>query len=176
MDPSLATNVKELIVMGGNYQGVGNVTIAAEFNFYIDPVAAHIILEEFKCPIYLITWELSMRTFLSCQDIAKYCGKDNKRSKFQKTILAATNRIEEHESGFCDAVAVAVALYRDMITKHHKVYGTVELEGQHTKGMVLIDWNPQYRVIGKTKEPNLIIVDQIDEKLYRKVFMESTDA
>src|SRR5262245_12937699 len=33
-DPSLARNVKRLYVMGG---GVGNITPAAEFNFYVDP-------------------------------------------------------------------------------------------------------------------------------------------
>ena len=58
--------------MGGNYKGVGNVTISAEYNFFVDPYAAHIVLEEFtSCPTYLITWELSMRLFLSSNDVVK---------------------------------------------------------------------------------------------------------
>ena len=89
-------------------------------------------------------------------------------------ILAAKGRIEEHTSGFCDAVAVSIALYRDMIKKTHEVYATVELEGQHTKGMVVIDWNSKFRTEGGEFKENLIIVDQIDEELYRKVFLEST--
>lgn len=46
--------------MGGNYQGVGNVTSCAEFNFFGDPEAANIVLAESKCPIYIYPWELCL--------------------------------------------------------------------------------------------------------------------
>ena len=72
MNPSLSDNIKELFIMGGNYQGVGNVTMAGEFNFFVDPVAAHIVVEEFtSCPTYLITWELSRKLFLKSDDIVR---------------------------------------------------------------------------------------------------------
>ena len=123
MNPALPSTIKELFIMGGNYKGVGNVTIAAEFNFFVDPMAAHIVIEEFgpDCPTYLITWELSRQLFLKSDDIIRYCNAGNKRSDFKKVILAASNLLEKHTCGFCDAVAVAVALYRDMIKKTHKV-------------------------------------------------------
>eukprot|EP00111_Clytia_hemisphaerica_P017360 TCONS_00051374-protein len=174
LNPSLPSQLKELIIMGGNYKGVGNVTMAAEFNFWADPHAAQIVLEEFKCPKYLITWELSRKCFLTSNDVIQYCNTGTKQSEFKKMILAAKGKVENHTSGFCDAVAVGVALYRDMITKTHEVYATVELEGTHTKGMVICDWCPEFRTEGGVKKPNMIIVDQIDEELYRKVFLNST--
>ena len=41
-DPSIAGKVAHLYVMGG---GVGNITPAAEYNFYVDPEAAKIVFE-----------------------------------------------------------------------------------------------------------------------------------
>lgn len=173
MDPSFAQDIKEVVIMGGNYKGVGNHSMSAEFNFWADPIAAHITLEDFKRPIYLVTWELSMQLFLKVEDIFKYCSFDTKQSKFMREILAAKGMIENHTCGFCDAVAVAVALNREIVTKQHIIYGTVETEGAHTKGMLVLDWNPQYRMVGGDKQPNLMIVDEINEDLYRKLFLES---
>lgn len=71
-------NIKEVYVMGGNsngayllfggkksqkslnlflFAGVGNVSSSAEYNFYADPEAAHIVLESVKCPITIVPWE-----------------------------------------------------------------------------------------------------------------------
>ena len=40
--------------------GVGNYSRAAEFNFYADPEAAHIVLTKSKCPITILPWEPCM--------------------------------------------------------------------------------------------------------------------
>jgi purine nucleosidase len=39
-DPAFPRNVRGLYVMGGSNNGRGNITAAAEFNFYVDPEAA----------------------------------------------------------------------------------------------------------------------------------------
>lgn len=43
-EPRLAENLREIVFMGGAAFGPGNSTPAAEFNFYVDPHAAHIML------------------------------------------------------------------------------------------------------------------------------------
>ena len=37
--------------------GVGNITASAEFNFYVDPEAAHTTLSCLKCPLQVLAWE-----------------------------------------------------------------------------------------------------------------------
>ena len=47
--------------MGGNIQGFGNVTEAAEFNFHADPEAAYTVLRLTRCPTTIAPWELSYK-------------------------------------------------------------------------------------------------------------------
>jgi len=49
-DPCLANRLGELYMMGGNCEGVGNVTQCAEFNFHADPEAAYTVLHCTRCP------------------------------------------------------------------------------------------------------------------------------
>jgi purine nucleosidase len=44
-EPRIAERVAELVMMGGAYFEVGNITPAAEFNIYVDPEAADIVLK-----------------------------------------------------------------------------------------------------------------------------------
>lgn len=55
------------------HPGKGNVSLCAEFNFAMDPEAAYVVLEEFLCPTYMVTWEYACRNALSwvrCEDAA----------------------------------------------------------------------------------------------------------
>ena len=43
--PDIIARVKEIVLMGGAYFEVGNITPAAEFNIYVDPEAAEIVFQ-----------------------------------------------------------------------------------------------------------------------------------
>ena len=43
--------------MGGNSEGIGNASVAAEFNFHADPEAAHVVVESARCPVTIVPWE-----------------------------------------------------------------------------------------------------------------------
>ena len=60
IDPSIAPKIKEIFIMGGNMEGLGNASMGAEFNFYSDAEAAYIVLQAVKCPTYIATWELCL--------------------------------------------------------------------------------------------------------------------
>src|SRR5207247_8504281 len=41
--PAIAGRIREIVMMGGAYFEVGNITPAAEFNVYVDPEAADVV-------------------------------------------------------------------------------------------------------------------------------------
>lgn len=173
LNENLSKQLKEVVIMGGNYKGVGNVTMAAEFNFYCDPISARIVLEDLECPKYLVTWELSKENLLSLEDVKEYCSHDNNKSRFMKELFKSRN-LDVTLCGFCDSVAVAVATNREIVKKSFFKYATVDIESSLTKGQVVIGWNPQFdQTTNKMKKENVIIVDEIDVDLYRKLFLES---
>jgi inosine-uridine nucleoside N-ribohydrolase len=68
--PSFAAAVKRLVIMGGAVaslpDGAGNVTPNAEFNFWVDPEAARIVLRS-GIPIELSALNVSRKTALTKQ-------------------------------------------------------------------------------------------------------------
>ncbi len=69
LNKSFEDKVKNLVIMGGNMEGVGNTTSAAEFNFYADPEAAHVLLKRLQdldvVKAKLVTWEVCRKSYYS---------------------------------------------------------------------------------------------------------------
>jgi purine nucleosidase len=56
--PDIASRIQEIVLMGGAYFEVGNITPAAEFNIYVDPEAAEIVFKS-GIPIVMIPLDLT---------------------------------------------------------------------------------------------------------------------
>ena len=56
--PDIAERIQEIVLMGGAYFEVGNITPAAEFNIYVDPEAAEIVFKS-GVPIVMIPLDLT---------------------------------------------------------------------------------------------------------------------
>ena len=59
-DPSIVKKVRHLYFMGGTNQYLGNVTPAAEFNIWVDPDAAKVVLSS-GIRATMVGWEICMR-------------------------------------------------------------------------------------------------------------------
>jgi hypothetical protein len=68
-DPALAGRLAQVVVMGGAFEVPGNVTPAAEFNFFMDPEAAQIVLESGVRPV-LVGLDVCNQTHLTSRQIA----------------------------------------------------------------------------------------------------------
>ncbi len=55
-DPSIISKIKTLYVMGGVGEGKGNITEFAEFNYWVDPDAAEIVLNS-DLKIKVVAWD-----------------------------------------------------------------------------------------------------------------------
>jgi len=68
-DPTLVDRLERVTVMGGAFEVPGNITPTAEFNFFMDPEAAQIVLESGVRPV-LVGLDVCHRTHLSRRRVA----------------------------------------------------------------------------------------------------------
>lgn len=60
------------------FAGVGNTSACGEFNFYMDPEAAHIVLDSLKCPVTIVPWECCTQDVMNISKVTSECFKLSK--------------------------------------------------------------------------------------------------
>uniref|UniRef100_A0A1A9WCD0 IU_nuc_hydro domain-containing protein n=1 Tax=Glossina brevipalpis TaxID=37001 RepID=A0A1A9WCD0_9MUSC len=112
--------IKHLYIMGGNYQGIGNCTRAAEFNFFADPEAAH------------IKWRF--------EEFGQRAAEINPAIALLNTVESAQFLTQGHKVwNPCDAMLVAAYLFgKKIIRKESFWHCTVDLTS-YTRGQMVLD-------------------------------------
>src|SRR2546421_12022978 len=67
-EPRIAQSVREVVIMGGALRVPGNTTPSAEFNIYVDPHAAHIVLHA-GWPIRLVSLDVTTQTLMQREQV-----------------------------------------------------------------------------------------------------------
>jgi purine nucleosidase len=142
--PEIARKVSRCVVMGGNPCCEGNITPAAEFNIFVDPEAASIVMRS-GLPTELIGWQL-------CRGGAVLGGKDidevlSFRTKLAHFAIECNSHarkalmIQTGEDGIClpDPVAMCLALDPGVGTNWSEHYVEVETQSDLTRGMTVVD-------------------------------------
>jgi pyrimidine-specific ribonucleoside hydrolase len=75
MHPEVSDRIKRIIFMGGSAT-IGNATPVAEFNFWHDPEAAHIVLTS-GIPLTMYGWDILWGMRTSAEQIAELCASPN---------------------------------------------------------------------------------------------------
>lgn len=142
--PDIVKKVGRCVIMGGNPCCEGNITPAAEFNIYVDPEAASIVMRS-GLPIELIGWQLCRGgAVLDSKDIDEVLSFNTKLAHFaiecnshaRKALMTQTG-----EDGIClpDPVTMCVALDPTVATSWSDHYVEVETQSELTRGMTLVD-------------------------------------
>ena len=79
LEPKITSKIKELVFMGGAY-GLGNVTPAAEFNFYCDPESARIVLNS-GCPMTMMGLDLTAQALCTREIVQRMKKAKNKAAE-----------------------------------------------------------------------------------------------
>jgi len=176
LDPSIKDCFREIYGMGGNIEGVGNVTVSAEFNFLVDPEAAYITLSSYNCPITFVPWEVCLRqgTRPMKWRVEVLGGLDTPNARLlnaiEAKITAAKEGLSEDEvlAGWipCDQLAAAALIDPGVITKAAKYHCTVELQGMHTRGLMIVD----YPSVLKQRQ-NVTVVSEIVPEFLEKMMI-----
>ena len=167
--PSIAAKVARCVVMGGAPCCEGNVTPAAEYNIWVDPEAARIVLLS-QLPVELVGWQLSRGgAVLHEDDIAHIQGFINKVARFaiecnSRARQAYLEQTGEDGISLPDPIAMSIALDPGVGTQWSTHYVDVETHSELTRGMTVVDrldvvdddrnkavWTPVLNVQRKTK-------------------------
>ena len=138
-EPRIAQALRHLWIMGGTDNAIGNVTPAAEFNFYVDPEAARIVLNAgFR--VTLSTWTLTMKSgVLLPDDFAEIERMDTPLSRFFLQVNKATldytrDRHRAALSTHPDSLTCACMLDESVILEAADCEVDVETAGEITRG------------------------------------------
>jgi len=151
---------RAIVLMGGAYFEVGNVTPAAEFNIYVDPEAAEIV---FGSAVALTVMPLDV-THKALTTRARVEGFRSIGSQVGAAVAGWTDffeRFDKEKYGsegapLHDPCTVAYLLQPDLFSGRH-INVEIETRGALTLGMTVADW---WRVTGRA--PNAMFMRDID--------------
>jgi purine nucleosidase len=143
-EPGIAAKVGRCVLMGGAPCCEGNVTPAAEYNIWVDPEAARIVMLG-GLPVELIGWQLSRgEAVLNERDIALLEGFGSGLTRFAIECNSRARQAYKEQTGedgisLPDPVAMCIALDPIVATQWSEHYVDVETHSELTRGMTVVD-------------------------------------
>ncbi|WMT55419.1 MULTISPECIES: nucleoside hydrolase [unclassified Acidiplasma] len=163
MDNNFPKNVKHLYIMGGTYRHAGNITPAAEYNFFVDPEAAYIVLKSgFNATI--LPWDLCAEHGTITIDEIMHNYEKNKTDLFKFYLDVNRSAIEYNKSGksginingltHSDSLLMSCILNNDIIMETKNVRVDISIEDEITRGFssMIPDDNSKIKVITRINE------------------------
>lgn len=170
LDRDFASKVRQLWVMGGCDNSVGNVTAAAEYNFFVDPEAADIVFRS-GFDVTVVTWTLTLDQALwTREQLAEIAALDTPLSEYFTMLDTPNLEFNEGVSIFGsthpDSMTAMLLVRPDLIVKSSRKFIAIEHTSQLTRGYSLFDDRPARNA------PNATVIDQIDAAGFFEAYMQ----
>ena len=175
MEPALATAVKEIVVMGGVFLRTTRVlTMPGEFNIWIDPEAAAMVLNS-AAPVRFIGLDVTLQVQLTRTDadtlhdtgrpFASYAGQcAHAWIDYLGTAFPGQNMVS---APMHDALAVAVVSDPNLVT-WEPARVAVETTSPLTRGITVADMLHA----SDAPEPNCRIATAVDSGAFMRLFLK----
>ena len=158
--PDIIGRVQQIVLMGGAYFEVGNITPAAEFNIYVDPEAAEIV---FKSGVPLVVMPLDVThkalTTRARIEACRAMGTEPGRMVAEWTDFFERFDMQKYGSEGAplhDPCVIAYLIRPDLFTGRH-INVEIETQSELTLGMTVADW------WGVTdRAPNALFIGDLD--------------
>lgn len=158
--PDIVDKVRQIVLMGGAYFEVGNITPSAEFNIYVDPEAAKIVFAA-GAPLVVLPLDATHQAITSrdwveaMRALPGRCGP---------AIASWTDFFERYDrekygsegAPLHDPCAVAWLIRPDLF-RGRQINVEIETKGEFTTGMTVADW---WRVSGRPA--NALFIRDLD--------------
>ncbi|MCP4189433.1 MAG: nucleoside hydrolase [Planctomycetaceae bacterium] len=145
-DPDLTTMIDQIIMTGGSVQGIGNVTPAAECNFYSDPESARAV---FHSPITktLVPLDVTRQLMFPFDLVDRLPHAETRAGKLLHHVVPYAFRAYRQQLGLegihlHDAVSLVAALQPELF-RTEEMAGDVETQGELTRGATVFDRRPR---------------------------------
>ncbi|MCX7304036.1 MAG: nucleoside hydrolase [Hyphomicrobiales bacterium] len=169
-EPKIARRIKQIVLMGGGFFEGGNVTPAAEFNIYVDPHAADIVLKA-GIPVVMIPLDCTHQALTTATRVAAFRKLGTGPGIAVAEMLEFFERFDEKKYGtdggpLHDPCVIAYLLKPELFSGRH-INVSVEIASDLTMGMTVADW------WGVTKRPkNVTYIRDVDHEAFYRLLVE----
>lgn len=145
-NPARMRKIKAIVLMGGAFETYGNVTTTAEFNIFVDPHAAQLVLD-FGVPITMMPLDATHQVLLTGERLNTEIGERNdKRSQFLRDATRVCMEFHRQYEGFYgfylhDPLTIGL-LTHPTLFETVDAFVQVETSGDLTQGMTIADLRP----------------------------------
>lgn len=141
--PDIAAKVLEIVLMGGAYFEVGNITPAAEFNIYVDPEAAEIVFKS-GCPIVVMPLDVTHKALTTAPRVQAFRDLGTRPGTMVAEWTDFFERFDKEKYGSAgaplhDPCVIAYLIAPDLFTGRF-VNVEIETQSELTRGMTVADW------------------------------------
>lgn len=160
--PDIIERVQEIVLMGGAYFEVGNITPAAEFNIYVDPEAADIVFKS-GATITVMPLDVTHKALTSAKWIADIKALDTDVGRMVASWTDFFERFDTEKYGsqgapLHDPCTIAYLINSDLFQGRH-INVAIETHSDLTLGMTVADW---WRVTDRPA--NAMFMGSVDDK------------
>ncbi|MFD1341856.1 nucleoside hydrolase [Litorisediminicola beolgyonensis] len=141
--PDIAPKIREIVLMGGAYFEVGNITPTAEFNIYVDPEAAEIVFRS-GVPLTVLPLDVTHKALVTAprNDAFRALGSAVGHAVAEMTDFF--ERFDKEKYGSQGAPlhdpCVIAHLLRPETFSGRRINVEIETRSELTLGMTVADW------------------------------------
>lgn len=158
--PDIIARVGEIILMGGAYFEVGNITPAAEFNIYVDPQAADIVFKS-GAPIVVMPLDVTHKVLVTKARNDAFRALNTPVGTAVAQMTDFFERFDKEKYGSDGAPlhdpCVTAYLIAPQLFTGRQINVEIETTSELTMGMTVADW------WGVTdRAPNALFIGDVD--------------
>ncbi|WP_069298964.1 nucleoside hydrolase [Neptunicoccus sediminis] len=141
--PEIKENIREIVFMGGGFFEGGNITPAAEFNIYVDPTAADIVLRS-GVAVTMLPLDCTHQALTTAPRVAAFRALPNRAGPVVAELTDFFERYDKEKYGsdgapLHDPCVIAYLLRPDLFNSRF-INVEVETISKLTLGATVADW------------------------------------
>ncbi|XP_046325773.2 probable uridine nucleosidase 2 [Haliotis rufescens] len=138
LDPDFAASIKDMYIMGGNIDGLGE-HVLKEFNFSLDPEVDDLCLSNMK-NIHILSRDVCDMTEFTKEWMIEQLKVKTAKANFIKRILLERMTSPVYINiRICDFALMVAIAHPEAVTASEKARAVVELSGK-SRSLLKLDW------------------------------------